>query len=84
MEIMKINTKPKFNIIIILMITLFAIATIPRTFQEDTYYMIKVGEYISNNGMQVIENRIEPFSWLERYEIYLSSLVIRCSVLLDI
>ena len=66
------------------MIMLFAIATIPRTLQEDTYYMIKVGEYITNNGMQVIDNRIEPFSWLERYEIYLSTLVIRYSILLDI
>ncbi len=81
---MKQKTKIKFNIIIILMIMLFAIATIPRTLQEDTYYMIKVGEYITNNGMQVIDNRIEPFSWLERYEIYLSTLVIRYSILLDI
>ena len=83
-EFMKLKTKIKFNIIIILIITLFAIATIPRTLQEDTYYMIKVGEYIVNNGMQVIDNRIEPFSWLERYEIYLSTLAIRCNILLDI
>ena len=81
---MEQKTKLKFNIIIILMIMLFAIATIPRFLQEDTYYMIKVGEYIVNNGMQVIDNRIEPFSWLERYEIYLSTLVIRCNILLDI
>ena len=81
---MKAKTNLKFNIIIILMIMLFAIATIPRFLQEDTYYMIKVGEYIVNNGMQVIDNRIEPFSWLERYEIYLSTLVIRCDILLDI
>lgn len=81
---MEQKTKLKFNIIIILMIMLFAIATIPRFLQEDTYYMIKVGEYIVNNGMQVIDNRIEPFSWLERYEIYLSTLVIRCDILLDI
>ena len=81
---MKAKTNLKFNIIIILIITLFAITTIPRTLQEDTYYMIKVGEYIVNNGMQVIDNRIEPFSWLERYEIYLSTLVIRCDILLDI
>lgn len=57
--------KLKFNLIIILMIILFAIATIPKTLQEDTYYMIKVGEYISSNGMQVIQERIEPFSWLD-------------------
>ena len=81
---MEQKTKLKFNIIIILMIMLFAIATIPRFLQEDTYYMIKVGEYIVNNGMQVIDNRIEPFSWLERYEIYISTLVIRCDILLDI
>lgn len=81
---MEQKTKLKFNIIIILMIMLFSIATIPRFLQEDTYYMIKVGEYIVNNGMQVIDNRIEPFSWLERYEIYLSTLVIRCDILLDI
>lgn len=62
---MKQKTKLKFNLIIILMITLFAIATIPKTLQEDTYYMIKVGEYISANGMQVIQERIEPFSWLD-------------------
>ena len=81
---MEQKTKLKFNIIIILMIMLFSIATIPRFLQEDTYYMIKVGEYIVNNGMQVIDNRIEPFSWLERYEIYISTLVIRCDILLDI
>ena len=62
---MKQKTKLKFNLIIILMIILFAIATIPKTLQEDTYYMIKVGEYISANGMQVIQERIEPFSWLD-------------------
>ena len=83
-EFMKLKIKIKFNIVIVLMIILFAIATIPRFLQEDTYYMIKVGEYIVNNGMQVIDNRIEPFSWLERYEIYLSTLVIRCDILLDI
>ena len=27
--------------------------------------MIKVGEYICQNGMEVIENRIEPFAWQE-------------------
>ncbi len=57
------KTKIKFNIIIILAIILFTIATTPKTLQEDTYYMIKVGEYICQNGMQVIENRIEPFAW---------------------
>lgn len=62
---MEKSTKIKFNIIIIIVIILFAIATIPKTFQEDTYYMIKVGEYIYQNGMKVIEERIEPFAWHE-------------------
>lgn len=72
---MEQKTKLKFNLIIILMIILFAIATIPKMFQEDIYYMIKVGEYISSNGMQVIQERIEPFSWLERTELYIPTLV---------
>lgn len=57
------KTKHKFNIIVIIIIILFSIGTIPKSFQEDTFYMIKVGEYVFNNGMQVIENRIEPFTW---------------------
>ncbi len=60
---MEKKTKLKFNIIIIIAIILLAIATIPKSLQEDTFYMIKVGEYITNNGMEVIENRLEPFAW---------------------
>ena len=62
---MKKNNKLKFNIIILTMIILFAIGTIPKTFQEDTYYLIKVGEYIYQNGIEVIFDRIEPFAWHE-------------------
>lgn len=40
------SNKLKFNIIIIVAIILFTISTVPKTLQEDTYYMIKVGEYI--------------------------------------
>lgn len=78
------KAKLKFNLIIILIIILFAIATIPKTLQEDTYYMIKIGEYISENGTHVIQDRIEPFSWLDRYEIHISTLVIRYNILLNI
>ena len=52
---MEKKSKIKFNIIIIIAIILFAIGTIPKTFQE----------YICQNGMEVIENRIEPFAWQE-------------------
>ena len=34
--------KVKFNIIIVVAIILLTIATVPKTLQEDTYYMIKV------------------------------------------
>ena len=57
--------KLKFNIIIILVIILFSIATIPKTFQEDTFYMIKVGEHIFNNGAETIKDRVEAFTWHE-------------------
>lgn len=59
------SNKLKFNIIIIVAIILFTISTVPKTLQEDTYYMIKVGEYICQNGMSVIEERIEPFAWVD-------------------
>ncbi len=57
--------KSKFNIIIVVVVVLFTISTVPKTFQEDTYYMIKVGEYICQNGIQVIYDKIEPFAWIE-------------------
>ena len=59
------SNKIKFNIIIVIAIAMFAIAIIPKSLQEDTFYMIKVGEYICENGMQVIADRIEPFAWHE-------------------
>lgn len=54
----------KISIIIIIGIILLTIGTVPKTLQEDTYYMIKVGEYICQNGMKVIDERIEPFGWV--------------------
>lgn len=60
---MEKNKKIIFNIIIIIAIVLLSIATIPKNLQEDTYYMIKVGEYICENGIGVITERIEPFAW---------------------
>lgn len=57
--------KTKFNIIMVIAIILLTISTVPKTLQEDTYYMIKVGEYITQNGMGVIAEHIEPFAWLD-------------------
>ena len=59
------KSKIKFNIIIEIAIILFTIATVQKTLQEDTFYMIKVGEYICENGINVILERLEPFAWVE-------------------
>ncbi len=53
----KINLK--FNIMAIILIVIFAFAISPKTLQNDTFYTIKIGEYILNNGITMQD----PFSW---------------------
>lgn len=53
----KINLK--FNILAIISIIIFAIAITPKTLQNDTFYTIKIGEYILKNGITMQD----PFSW---------------------
>ncbi len=58
--------KPKkqksiFNIIAIMCIIVFCFAISPITLQNDTYYTIKVGESISQNGVDMKDH----FSWHE-------------------
>lgn len=53
----KINLK--FNIMAIILIAIFAFAISPKTLQNDTFYTIKIGEYILNNGITMQD----PFSW---------------------
>ena len=57
------NTKArmKFNIIAIICIILIGFALTPKTFQNDTFYTIKIGEHISQNGVDMKD----PFSWHE-------------------
>lgn len=43
----KISTSTKFTILAIVLIAIFCIALTPVTFQNDTYYTIKIGEHIS-------------------------------------
>ena len=57
----KISTSTKFNIIAIILIIIFCIAISPVTLQNDTYYTIKIGEHIANNGIDMKD----PFSWHE-------------------
>lgn len=51
----------KFIILAIVLIAIFCIALTPVTFQNDTYYTIKVGEHIAQNGI----DGQDPFSWHE-------------------
>ena len=54
----------RFNIIAIILIVIFSIAITPKTLQNDTFYTIKIGEYILENGVTMEE----PFSWHDNLE----------------
>lgn len=60
-ENFKINTGIKFTIIAIVLIAVFCVALTPITLQNDTYYTIKVGEHIVQEGIDMQD----PFSWHE-------------------
>ena len=55
------NTNILIKIIPILLIAIFCVSLTPITFQNDTYYTIKIGEHIVNNGIDMQD----PFSWHE-------------------
>ena len=50
-----------FNIIAIICIIMFCFAITPKTLQNDTFYTIKIGEHILQNGIDMQD----PFSWHE-------------------
>lgn len=52
----------KFHILAIVCIILFCATLAPVTFQNDTYYTIKIGEHILNTGTVDMQ---DPFSWHE-------------------
>lgn len=54
----------RFNIMAIILIVIFSAAITPVTLQNDTFYTIKIGEYILENGVTMQE----PFSWHENLE----------------
>ena len=56
---LKISSSFKFTIITIVLIAVFSVALTPVTLQNDTFYTIKIGEYILENGI----NMQDPFSW---------------------
>lgn len=55
------NKTIKFNILAICLIVLLAFAISPVTMQNDTYYTIKIGEQIIENGIDMQDH----FSWHE-------------------
>jgi len=56
-----INASIKFTILAVILILIFCISITPVTLQNDTFYSIKVGEHISQNGIDMQD----PFSWHE-------------------
>ena len=61
MNLEETNTNIKFNILAIICIIIFSFALSPVTLQNDTFYTIKIGEHIINNGIDMQD----PFSWHE-------------------
>lgn len=51
----------RFEILVILLIILFSVSISPKTLQNDTYYTVKIGELILNNGIDMQDH----FSWHE-------------------
>ncbi len=57
-------TKIAFNILAIFCIIIFAFALTPKTFQNDTYYTIKIGQDIRANGIDYVDH----YSWHENLD----------------
>ena len=49
----------KFNIFAIIIIAIICFVMTPIELQNDTFYTIKIGEHILNNGIDMVD----PFSW---------------------
>lgn len=58
---LKISKNVKFTILAVVLITIFCITITPVSFQNDTFYTIKIGEHIEKNGIDMQD----PFSWHE-------------------
>ena len=63
MEDKKKLTRYRFHVIIAILLIIYGISIAPNGLQNDTFYTIKVGEYISQNGIGNL--RTDPFSWHE-------------------
>ena len=54
-------TSIRFNVIAVLLIAIFCFSISPKTLQNDTFYTIKIGEHILENGIDMKD----PFSFHE-------------------
>ena len=55
----KMNASVKFTILVVALIAIFCVVLTPVTLQNDTFYTIKIGEHIIENGIDMQD----PFSW---------------------
>lgn len=63
MENNKKLTRYKFHVVIAILLIIYCISMAPKGLQNDTFYTIKVGEYIAQNGIGNLTK--DPFSWHE-------------------
>ena len=54
----------RFTIMAVVLIAIFCFAISPVTLQNDTFYTIKIGEHILQNGIDMKD----PFSWHENLQ----------------
>ncbi len=57
----KISKNVRFTIMAVILIAIFCIAITPISLQNDTFYTIRIGEHITQNGIDMQD----PFSWHE-------------------
>ena len=55
------NREVVFEIIAIVLIVLFAVSLAPKSLQNDTFYTVTIGKYISENGIDFKDH----YSWHE-------------------
>lgn len=60
-EFFGIYKKIIFEVIIIVLISIFSFSLAPKTLQNDTFYTVTIGNYIINNGIDMKDH----FSWHE-------------------
>lgn len=58
-EVVTDKEKKKFKYLFLFLIIIFSIGLVRKTFQNDTFYTIKIGELILKNGIDMMDH----FSW---------------------